>query len=68
MLSLFNKSLFILFVVFFFSPQVNAEDQVEEKREHPVCFLAQIKIIDKDKFLNEYVPEVKKHIQAAGGK
>ncbi len=67
MLSLFKKSLLILFVVLSFSPQASAKAQAEEKRERPVYFLAQIKITDKDKFFNEYVPEVKKHIKAAGG-
>ena len=33
----------------------------------PVYFMAQLKIIDKDKFFSQYVPEVKQHIAAGNG-
>lgn len=40
----------------------------EQTISQPVYFLAQIKITDKDKFFNEYAPQVSKLIKANGGK
>ena len=36
--------------------------------EAPVYFMAKLKIDDKEKFFGSYIPEVKKHVRAGGGK
>ena len=44
------------------------EETMSGGDQAPVYFMAKLKIDDKEKFFGSYVPEVKKHIRAGGGK
>lgn len=67
-MSISIKMIFITICVFFMCSastfESNGDKTVSVK---PVYFMAQLKIIDKDKFFSQYVPEVKKHIAAGNG-
>ena len=45
-----------------------SEATMSEEKQAPVYFMAKIKIDDKEKFFGAYIPEVKKHVRAGGGK
>ena len=44
------------------------EKTMPRGEQAPVYFMAKIKIDDKEKFFGAYIPEVKKHVRAGGGK
>jgi len=62
--------LFIIIITSFIAltlPSITIADTLTTKAIKPVYFMAQLKIVDKDRFYSEYVPEVKKHIKAGKG-
>jgi len=67
MYRIFNKLLFVFSILFFSQANSETKNEIDISIDRPVYFLAQVKVTDKNKFFNEYVPEVKKHIKAAGG-
>ena len=44
------------------------EETMSGGDQAPVYFMAKLKIDDKEKFFGAYIPEVKKHVSAGGGK
>ncbi len=63
-----TKMIFITIGMFFMCSASSFESKNDKTISvKPVYFMAQLKIIDKDKFFSQYVPEVKKHIAAGNG-